>query len=319
MASHNPINGQPFAFNGSSGITDITTDATLLGKGTPEDPLKVTNPEKDIFLEVDNIEIDPNRPHPSAQDRNGRHAEIDLCHFSQYSLQYPYGMTPTIYEQPIAANLSKRYYFITKESTLRLSYRLDRITNKEIDKLIIGVELGKQFEQHPTMEHIVANFQKMHHYHTVCDSLFLVQRDYKSTTRLHNLLTVNSNNLADNLTEKRYYKNAESESHLYEINNGDTTRGYYGYIMGTPYSATNFLGSVIGYNAFSAVDYIIQEKAIFDSIFGIEHYIVQAMYIAGSGLGQTLEIELKFIKDHPSYSVTEIKKFVSGGIHIYLP
>ncbi len=310
MQSNDPITGQPFAFNGSSGITDITTDATLQGKGTPEEPLTVTHPEKDIFLEVDNIEIDLTHPH--TQTRNGRHAEIDLCHFEQN------WSTPTVYEQPITGGLSKRYYFIPKSSTLRLSFPLRFITNKEIDKLIIGVELDKQFERHPTMEHIVSNFQKIHHYHTVCDSLFLVQRDYKSTTRLHNLLSVNSNNLADDLTEKRYYKDAESETTLYEINNGDTTRGCLGYIMGTPYSATNFLGGVIGYNAFSAVNYILQERAIFDSIFGIEHYIVQSMYISGTGLNQKLEIKLKFINNGNSQP-SEIRKYVSGGIHIYLP
>lgn len=317
MASHDPINGQPFLFGSStSGITDITTDATLLGKGTPEEPLKVTNPEKDIFLEVDNIEID--LTHPYTQSRNGRHAEIDLCHFEQY-VNGTNTYTPSIYEQPIDGGLSKRYYFIQKSSTLRLSYPLVNITNKEIDKLIIGVELKKQFEdKHLTMQHIINNFQKRHHYHTHCDTLFLVQKDYKSTTRLHNLLSVNSNNLADDLTEKRYYKDAESDTTFIEIYNGDTTRGYYGYIMGTPYSATNFLGGVIGYNAFSATNYIMQQRGIFDSIFGIEHYIVQAMYIQGTGLSQTLEIELKLITAGGSQPY-EITKYVCGGIHIYLP
>lgn len=317
MQSNDPITGQPFAFSsGTSGITDITTDATLQGKGTTEEPLKVTHPEKDLFLEVDNIEIEPDVIY--RQNRNGRHTEIDLCHFEQI-VDGTNNYQPTIYQQPITGDLTKRYYFIPKSPTLRLTYRLANITNKEIDKLIIGVELGKQFEQHPTMEHIVNNFQKRHHYHTHCDSLFLVQKDYQSTTRLHNLLTVNPNNLGDDLTEKRYYKNYESDTNFHEIDNGYDTRGQYGYIMGTPYSANNFLGSVIGYDAFSAVNYMVQERAIFDSIFGIRHYIVQAMYIAGTGLGQTLEIELLQIKDHPSYSVPEIKKYVSGGIHIYLP
>lgn len=314
MPSHDPITGQPFDLSSNSGITDITTDETLLGKGTPEEPLKVTNPEKDLFLEVDNIEIDPNPLYGSAQSRNGRHAEIDLSHFRQYSN----GVLPTIYEQSVAAGWTKRYYHITRSATLRLSYDLANLTNKKIDKLIIGVELAKQFEQHPTMEHIVNNYQKRHHYHTHCDSLFLVQRDYKSTTRLHNLLNVNQNQLADDLTEKRYYKNYESDTNFHEINNGDTERGLYGYIMGTPYSANNFLGSVIGYDAFSATNYIMQERAIFDSIFGIQQYIVQSMYIKGTGLSQTLEIELILITASHAQA-SEIKKFVSGGIHIYLP
>lgn len=315
MPSHDPITGQPFAFNSNSGITDIKTDATLLGKGTPEEPLKVTNPEKDIFLEVDNIEIGtPNLPFQSnpAQTRNGRHAEIDLCHFEQNGTSII-----QVYEQQIDSALKKRYYFIPIQSTLSLSFRLAQITNKEIDKLIVGVELGKQFEQHPTMEHIVANFQKRHHYHTFCDSLFLVQRDYKTTTRLHNLLSVAREDVSHNLTEKRYYKNYESESYFNEIDNV-TQRGAMGYIMGTPYSATNFLGGVIGYDAFSATNYIMQERAIFDSIFGIEQYIVQSMYIAGSGLSQTLEIELILITASHSQAY-EIRKYVSGGIHIYLP
>lgn len=315
MPSHDPITGQPFDFSSSSGITDITTDTTLLGKGTPEEPLKVTNPEKDIFLEVDNIEIGtPNLPFQSlpAQTRNGRHAEIDLCHFERNHTS-----SIQVYEQQIDSALKKRYYFIPIQSKLSLSFRLAQITNKEIDKLIVGVELGKQFEQHPTMEHIVANFQKRHHYHTFCDSLFLVQRDYKTTTRLHNLLSVDREDVSHNLTERRYYKNAESDSVIYEMNNADE-RGQYGYIMGTPYSATNFLGGVIGYDAFSAVNYISQELAIFDSIFGIEHYIVQAMYIAGTGLDQTLEIELNLINNGNSQPL-EIRKYVSGGIHIYLP
>lgn len=316
MQSNDPINGQPFLFGSStSGITEINTDATLLGKGTPEEPLKVTNPEKDIFLEVDNIEIDPNTTYQ--QSRNGRHTEIDLCHFKQFAngtnIYYP-----SVYVQPIDGGLSKRYYFIPKSSTLRLSYPLANLTNKEIDKLIIGVELKKQFEdKHLTMQHIINNFQKRHHYHTHCDTLFLVQKDYKSTTRLHNLLSLDEYNLSNNLTEKRYYKNAESESYFNEIDNG-SERGAMGYIMGTPYSATNFLGGVIGYNAFSATNYIIQQQGIFDSIFGIEHYIVQAMYIAGSGLSQTLEIELKLITAGGSQPY-EITKYVCGGIHIYLP
>lgn len=318
MASHDPITGQPFLFGSStSGITDITTDATLLGKGTPEEPLKVTNPEKDIFLEVDNIEIETNLPYGSAQSRNGRHAEIDLCHFSQYAN----GMhiwSPTIYEQPIDGDLYKRYYLIPKTSLLRLSYSLANITNKQIDKLIIGVELKKQFEDnHRRMQYIVNNFQKRHHYHTHCDSLFLVQRDYKSTTRLHNLLSISESNILNELTEKRYYKNYESDTYFNEIDNG-SQRGEYGYIMGTPYSATKFLGGVIGYDAFSATNYISQERAIFDSIFGIEQYIVQSMYIAGSGLSQTLEIELILITASRSHA-SEIRKYVSGGIHIYLP
>lgn len=316
MPSHDPITGQPFDLSSSSGITDITTDTTLQGKGTSEEPLKVTNPEKDIFLEVDNIEIEPNATY--RQSRNGRHAEIDLCHFEQY-VNGTNTYTPSIYEQPIDGGLSKRYYFIQKSSTLRLSYPLVNITNKEIDKLIIGVELKKQFEdKHLTMQHIINNFQKRHHYHTHCDTLFLVQKDYKNTTRLYNLLSVNSDNLADNLTEKRYYKNYESDTNFHEINNGDTERGLYGYIMGTPYSANNFLGSVIGYDAFSATNYIMQERAIFDSIFGIEKYIVQSMYIKGTGLSQTLEIELILITASHSQPY-EITKYVSGGIHIYLP
>ncbi len=318
MQSNDPINGQPFLFGSStSGITDITTDATLLGKGTTEEPLKVTHPEKDIFLEVDNIEIDPNKPHPSAQNRNGRHAEIDLCHFKQFvngtNIYYP-----TIYEQPIDGDLYKRYYLIPKTSLLRLSYSLANITNKQIDKLIIGVELKKQFQdKHLTMQHIINNFQKGHHYHTHCDSLFLVQKDYKSTTRLHNLLSIGEYDLGNDLTEKRYYKNYESDTNFHEISNGDKM-GAYGYIMGTPYSATNFLGGVIGYDAFSATNYIMQERAIFDSIFGIEQYIVQSMYLAGSGLSQTLEIELILITASHSQAY-EIRKYVSGGIHIYLP
>lgn len=300
-----------------SGIQEIFTDETLLGKGTPEEPLTVTNPEKDIFLEVDNIEINPNPPYASAQSRNGRHAEIDLCHFKQFAngtnMSYP-----SVYEQPIDGGLSKRYYFIPKSSTLRLSYPLANLTNKEIDKLIIGVELKKQFEdKHLTMQHIINNFHKRHHYHTHCDTLFLVQKDYKSTTRLHNLLSIDEYNLSNNLTEKRYYRNAESESYFNEIDNG-SERGARGYIMGTPYSATNFLGGVIGYYSFSAVNYIMQERAIFDSIFGIEQYIVQSMYIAGSGLSQTLEIELILITASRSQAY-EIQKYVSGGIHIFLP
>ena len=317
MASYDPITGQPFDFSSNSGITDITTDTTLLGKGTPEEPLKVTNPEKDIFLEVDNIEIDTNPPSFFTQNRNGRHVEIDLCHFSQYQSGTNLGC-PTVYEQHIEGGFTKRYHFIPKSTTLRLTYSLNYITNKEIDKLIIGVELGKQFENHPTMNHIVANFQKRHHYHTFCDTLFLVQRNYKTTTRLHNLLATDLNQTAyHNLTEKRYYKNAESESVMYE-SNFESEMGGFGYIMGTPYSATNFLGGVIGYNAFSAVNYISEEYAIFDSIFGIEHYIVQAMYISGTGLGQTLEIELNLI-NNGNIQPSEIKKYVSGGIHIYLP
>lgn len=317
MQSNDPITGQPFSFGSStSGITDITTDATLLGKGTPEEPLKVTNPEKDIFLEVDNIEIEPNATY--RQNRNGRHIEIDLCHFQQI-VDGTNNYYPSIYQQPIDGGLTKRYFYIPKSSTLRLSYHLGNITNKEIDKLIIGVELKKQFEdKHLTMQHIINNFQKGHHYHTHCDTLFLVQKDYKSTTRLHNLLSVNPHQLHNDLTEKRYYKNYESDTYFNEIDNGYDTRGLYGYIMGTPYSATNFLGSVIGYNAFSATNYIIQQQGIFDAIFGIEHYIVQAMYIAGSGLGQTLEIELKLITAGGNQPY-EITKYVSGGIHIYLP
>lgn len=317
MPSHDPITGQPFDFSSSSGITDISTDETLLGKGTPEEPLKVTHPEKDIFLEVDNIEIVPDPYGSSRQTRNGRHAEIDLCHFSQYAN----GTTiysPTIYENYSDASFYQRYFFIPKSSTLRLSYSLANITNKEIDKLIIGVELNKQFkEQHRTMQHIINNFQKRQHYHTHCDTLFLVQRDYKSTTRLHNLLSIDENHIINSLTEKRYYKNAEEESTFYEISNTDE-RGAFGYIMGTPYSATNFLGGVIGYDAFSATNYIENERAIFDSIFGIEHYIVQAMYIEGTGVSQNLVIELKLINNGNSQP-SEIKKYVSGGIHIYLP
>lgn len=315
MQSNDPINGQPFLFGSStSGITDITTDATLLGKGTPEEPLKVTNPEKDLFLEVDNIEIDAN-PHLSSQvQRNGRHAEIDLSHFSING----YANFPTVYEEFINGGLTKRYHFVTKSTILRLQYSLRNITFKEIDKLIIGVELGKQFENHPTMQHIVANFQKRHHYHTFCDSLFLVQKDYKSTKRLHNILSFNEHNLGNNLTEKRYYKETENSYHLYEINNGDTVYGNVGYIMGTPYSATNFLGGVIGYDAFSATNYIENERAIFDSIFGIQQYIVQAMHIEGTGVSQNLVIELKYISNG-HIEPSEIKKYVSGGIHIYLP
>lgn len=312
----NPVTGQPLRTS-AGGLNEIVTNTTLLGKGTPEEPLKVTNPEKDIFLEVDNIEIDPNTPFYH-QHRNGRHAEVDLCHFNQHTLQYPNGTFPTVYEQPIESGWTKRYFFIAKSTTLRLSYRLVNITNKEIDKLIIGVELGKQFEQHPTMQHIVANFQKRHHYHTFCDSLFLVQRDYKSTTRLHNLFATDYYFMYNDLTEKRYYKNSESESFMYEMDYNSDERGAYGYIMGTPYSSTNFLGGVIGYNAFSAVNYIEQEQAIFDSIFGIEQYIVQAMYIAGTGENQTLEIELNLINNGNSQP-SEIRKYVSGGIHIYLP
>lgn len=316
MQSNDPINGQPFLFGSStSGITDISTDETLLGKGTPEEPLKVTNPEKDIFLEVDNIEIDLSNPY--TQSRNGRHAEIDLSHFWQYAN----GTTiyhPTIYDEPIDDGLTKRYYFIPKSSTLRLSFPLYHITYKEIDKLIIGVELGKQFQdKHRTMQHIINNFQKRHHYHTHCDTLFLVQKDYKSTTRLHNLLAINDL-IYHNLTEKRYFKNAEGDTTFNEINNGDSIKGEYGYIMGTPYSATNFLGGVIGYDAFSATNYIMQERAIFDSIFGIEQYIVQAMYIEGSGLYQKLVIDLNLITASHSQAY-EITKYVSGGIHIYLP
>lgn len=314
MQSNDPITGQPFAFSsGNSGITDITTDATLQGKGTTEEPLKVTHPEKDLFLEVDNIEID--LTYPNTQSRNGRHAEVDLYHFNQI-VNGTNLWQPTVYQQSVEGGWTKRYYFIPKSSTLRLSYPLHHITYKEIDKLIIGVELAKQFERHPTMEHIVNNFEKRHHYHTHCDSLFLVQRDYKNTTRLNNLLAINDNSRHD-LTEKRYYKNYESDTYFNEIDNG-SQRGEYGYIMGTPYSATNFLGGVIGYDAFSAVNYISQELAIFDSIFGIEHYIVQAMYIEGAGLSQNLVIDLNLInngQDQPS----EIKKYVSGGIHIYLP
>ena len=316
MQSNDPITGQPFAFSsGNSGITDITTDATLQGKGTTEEPLKVTHPEKDLFLEVDNIEIVPSSL--SVQDRNGRHTEIDLCHFIQYANGS--SNNPTVYEQPIDGDLYKRYFIVPKSSLLRLSYPLKNITNKQIDKLIIGVELKKQFEdQHRRMQYIVNNFQKRHHYHTHCDSLFLVQRDYKSTTRLHNLLSIRESNILNELTEKRYFKRYESDTYFNEINNGDTERGLYGYIMGTPYSANNFLGGVIGYDAFSATNYIMQERAIFDSIFGIEQYIVQSMYLAGSGLSQTLEIELILITASHSQAY-EIRKYVSGGIHIYLP
>lgn len=304
----------PLSFYNSE-TQEVYTDTTLLGKGTTEEPLKVTHPEKDIFLEVDNIEIDPNTTYQ--QSRNGRHAEIDLCHFQQIA-NGTNNYYPTIYEQPIDGDLYKRYFIVPKSSLLRLSYPLANITNKEIDKLIIGVELKKQFEdQHRRMQYIVNNFEKRHHYHTHCDTLFLVQKDYKSTTRLHNLLSVNSNDVNNPLSERRYYKNYVSDTYFHEIDNS-SEMGEYGYIMGTPYSATNFLGGVIGYDAFSATNYIMEERAIFDSIFGIEQYIVQSMYLAGSGLSQTLEIELILItagRSQPS----EIRKYVSGGIHIYLP
>lgn len=319
MASHDPITGQPFLFGSStSGITDITTDETLLGKGTPEEPLKVTNPEKDLFLEVDNIQ--QNESITSRINNNPRHIELDFSAFDMFT-DRALG-TPQVYQTS-----SDHYYFIPKHPTLVCSLNLNFFCNVgEIDKLIIATDFSKVLDQ-TGMRYIEKRYIKQHHYNNNHSTMFYVQRNYKDTTRLHNLLgyrdkdvrDINDNGDVDLSFERLIRKHDESSTFLEEMHAPNFAEFKWGYVMGTNYTQFNFTGGAIGYNSFSVNNKKTGQFGIYDSIFGIPYYLVESMWIEGNAANRNTTLNIKFIAMPQGFPISDIKRYTSSGIHIYLP